>query len=400
MTPGMDGALEGVRVLEVCQIMAGPFCGALLGDMGADVIKVEKLAGGDDARHMGRHFDGGEGHGFMNLNRNKRSLAINLKDEKGRALLRELAASADTLIENFRPGTMDRLGLGYEDLRTVNHGLIYASISGYGHTGPFKDKGGFDLVAQGLSSLMSFTGEPGRPPVKIPIPVCDLNAGIYTAMSILSAYIYKQRTGKGQRIDTSLVDAGLGYTFWQASQFFPSGEVPTPRGSAHELAAPYQAFKCTDGYIALGAANQSNWERTCKAIDREDLLEREEYKTDKDRGRHYLKLAKELDKVFETDVRNVWLERLEAERVPCGPILDMAETFDHPQIKARKMAVEVEHPTAGKTRVLGFPPKLSETPGIIRRPSPTLGQHTDEVIRELGKSDEEICQLRDEGILA
>jgi len=396
----MPDVLEGLKVLDLSQMWATPGAAAYLADFGADVIKVEKLAGGDDARHMGRHFDGGEGHGFMNLNRNKRSLAINLKDEKGRALLRELAASADTLIENFRPGTMDRLGLGYEDLRTVNHGLIYASISGYGHTGPFKDKGGFDLVAQGLSSLMSFTGEPGRPPVKIPIPVCDLNAGIYTAMSILSAYIYKQRTGKGQRIDTSLVDAGLGYTFWQASQFFPSGEVPTPRGSAHELAAPYQAFKCTDGYIALGAANQSNWERTCKAIDREDLLEREEYKTDKDRGRHYLKLAKELDKVFETDVRNVWLERLEAERVPCGPILDMAETFDHPQIKARKMAVEVEHPTAGKTRVLGFPPKLSETPGIIRRPSPTLGQHTDEVIRELGKSDEEIRQLRDEGILA
>jgi formyl-CoA transferase len=400
MTPDMGGALKGVRVLEVCQIMAGPFCGALLGDMGADIIKVEKPNGGDDARRMGRYFDGGEGHGFMNLNRNKRSLAIDLKSEKGCALLFELAEGADALIENFRPGTMDRLGFGYEEFRKVNPGLIYASISGYGHTGPFRDKGGFDLVAQGLSSLMSFTGEPGRPPVKIPIPVCDLNAGIYTAFSILSAYIHKLRTGEGQRIDTSLVDAGLGYTFWQSSQFFPEGEVPVPRGSAHEVTAPYQAFKCSDGYIALGAANQSNWERTCKAIGREDLMDRDEYKTDKDRAINYLELAGELDEIFTKETRDEWLRRLEAENVPCGPILNMAETFDHPQVKNREMAVEVDHPTAGKTRVLGFPPKLSGTPGIVYRPAPTLGQHTDEVIGELGKNDEEIRALRDEGVLA
>ncbi|HBK79597.1 MAG TPA: CoA transferase [Nitrospinae bacterium] len=399
MIPQPGGALEGVRILEVCQIMAGPFCGALLGDMGADVIKVEKPAGGDDARRMGRYFAGGEGYGFMNLNRNKRSIALNLKSQKGRALLIELARSADALIENFRPGTMDRLGLGYEDLRKANSGLIYASISGYGHTGPFREKGGFDLVAQGLSSLMSFTGEPGRPPVKIPVPLCDLNAGIYTAFSILSAYIHKQRTGEGQKIDTSLVDAGLGYTFWQSSQFFPEGEVPVPRGSAHEVTAPYQAFKCSDGYIVLGAANQPNWERTCKAMGREDLMERDEYKTDKDRAVNYLKLAEELEEAFGSDTRASWLQRLEAEGVPCGPILNMAETFDHPQIKARGMAVDVEHPAAGATRVLGFPPQLSGTPGIVRKPAPTLGQHTDEVMKELGKSAGETGRLREEGIV-
>jgi len=399
MTPNLEGALKGVRVLEVCQIMAGPFCGALLGDMGADVIKVEKPSGGDDARLMGRYFAGGEGYGFMNLNRNKRSLALNLKSEKGRSLLIELVQGADVFIENFRPGTMESLGLGYEDLRKSNAGLIYASISGYGHTGPFRRKGGFDLVAQGLSSLMSFTGEPGRPPVKIPVPVCDLNAGIYTAFSILSAYIYKQRTGEGQKIDTSLVDAGLGYTFWQSSQFFPEGEVPVPRGSAHEVTAPYQAFKCSDGYIALGAANQSNWERTCKAMGREDLMKREEYKTDKNRATNYLKLAEELGEVFENDSRANWIQCLEAESVPCGPILNMAEAFDHPQIKAREMAVEVEHPTAGATRVLGFPPKLSGTPAIVRKPSPTLGQHTDEVMKEIGKNEEEIGLLRKEAII-
>jgi formyl-CoA transferase len=386
-----------MRVLEVCQIMAGPFCGALLGDMGADVIKIEKPAGGDDARLMGRYFTGGEGHGFMNLNRSKRSVALNLKSETGRALLFELAGGADALIENFRPGTMDRLGLGYEDFREKFPGLIYASISGYGHTGPFRDKGGFDLVAQGLSSLMSFTGEPGRPPVKIPVPLCDLNAGMFTAFSILSAYIHKQRTGEGQRIDTSLVDAGLGYTFWQASQFFPEGEIPVPRSSAHEVTAPYQAFECSDGYIVLGAANQPNWERLCRVIGREDLMERAEYLTDKDRANNYLKLAEELDAVFKKDTRDNLIRRLEEEGVPCGPILNMAEAFDHPQIKAREMAVEVDHPAAGKTRVLGFPPKLSGTPGMVRRPAPTLGQHTDEVLKELGKSPEEIARLREEG---
>jgi formyl-CoA transferase len=389
-----------VRVLEVCQIMAGPFCGALLGDMGADVIKVEKPNGGDDARHIGRYFAGGEGHGFMNLNRNKRSIALDLKSEKGRALFLELAANTDALIENFRPGTMARLGFGYEDLKKVNPALIYASISGYGHTGPYSSKGGFDLVAQGLSSLMSFTGEPGRPPVKIPIPVCDLNAGLYTAFSILTAYIYRQRTGKGQKIDTALVDAGLGYTFWQASQFFPEGEVPVPRGSAHEMTAPYQAFECSDGYLVLGVANQPNWVRFCKGIDREDLMERNEYKTDKDRAGNYLALADELSEIFGKKPRDEWLALLEKAGVPAGPILDMQETFDHPQIQAREMAVEVDHPTAGRIKVLGIPPKLSETPGVVRRPSPLLGQHTDEILKEIGKSGEEIERLRSEGVLA
>ncbi len=400
MSPGRDKALEGVRVLEVCQIMAGPFCGALLGDMGADVIKVEKPKGGDDARRMGRYFSGGEGHGFMNLNRNKRSIALDLKSEKGRGVLFDLAAGADAMIENFRPGTMERLGFGYEDMRKVNPGLIYASISGYGHTGPLRDRGGFDLVAQGLSSLMSFTGEPGRPPVKIPIPVCDLNAGLYTAMSILSAYIYKQRTGKGQKIDTALVDAGLGYTFWQASQFFPEGEVPIPRGSAHEVTAPYQAFRCSDGYFVLGAANQPNWVRLCKAIGREDLMERDEYEADKDRAAHYLKLAEELDEIFVKKPRDEWLKLLEEAEVPCGPILNMQEAFDHPQIRAREMAVDVDHPAAGRIRVLGLPPKFSETPGVVRRPAPLLGQHTDEILKDIGKSDEEIRRLRSEGVLA
>ncbi len=393
-------ALRGMRVLEVCQVMAGPFCGALLADMGADVIKIENPEGGDLSRHIGRYFSGGEGHGFMNLNRNKRSLALNIKLPAGQALLRELAAGADALVENLRPGTLKKLGLGYEDLRKANPGLIYASISGYGQTGPLKDKGGFDLVSQGLSSLMSFTGEPGGPPIKIPVPLCDLNAGLYTAFSILCAYIHKQQTGQGQMIDTALTDAGLGYAIWQTSQFFPSGEIPVPRGSAHEMSAPYQAIKCKDGYITLGAANQNNWKRLCKAIGREDLLTHPDYAENASRTEKYRQLAEELERVFVTKTRDEWIAILDAAKIPCGPILNMAETFRHPQIVAREMAVEVDHPAAGRIKVLAFPPKLSGTPGGVRHPAPLLGQHTEEILKEMGKGEGEIRRLRAEGVVA
>ncbi len=400
MSGKTGGPLEGVRVLEVCQVMAGPFCGCLLADMGADVVKVENPEGGDSARKLGRYFTGGEAHGFMNLNRNKRSLAVNMKTAEGVALVRELAAEFDVLVENMRPGIMTRLGLGYEDLKQVNPGLVYASISGYGDTGPFAGKGGFDLVSQALSSLMSFTGEPGGDPAKIPVPICDLNAGMYTALSVLCAYVHKQRTGEGQRIDVALTDAGLGYTFWQASQFFPSGEPPQPLGSAHEMTAPYQAFRCKDGYLALGAANQRNWELFCAAIDREDFLRRPEYATDGLRRENYLALAGELEEVFASKTREEWVAIMDAGGIPCGPILDMAETFAHPQIRAREMSVEVEHPAAGRLRVLGFPPKFSDTPVGVRTPAPLLGEHTEEVLRELGKDDARIAQLRQAGVVA
>jgi len=394
-----EGALSEMKVVEVCQVMAGPFCGSLLGDMGADVLKVENPEGGDTARTLGRYFDGGEGHGFMNLNRNKRSIAINLKEKLGIKLLKDLIKKSDVFIENLRPGTINKMGLSYDELKKINPSIIYATISGYGVTGPFSKKGGFDLVAQGFSSLMSFTGEPGGSPSKIPIPICDLNAGMYTAFSILSAYIYKQKTGFGQFIDTSLVDSGLGYTFWAASQFFASNEIPVPRGSAHEMTAPYQAFKCKDGFLVLGAANQINWERLCKAIDKEEFLTHPDYIENSSRTEKYKQLAKDLEIEFIKKNRDEWIEILDKAKVPCGPILNMQETFSHPQIKARQMCVEIEHPKAGLIKVLGFPPKLSLTPGLISKPSPVLGEHTGEILSEFGLSKEKILDLRQKNVI-
>ncbi len=393
------GALAGLRVIEVCQNLAGPYCCTVLADMGADVIKVEP-PGGDHSRRIGRHFAGGESYAFMTLNRSKRSIVLDLKSEAGKGVLEELVAGADALVENVRPRAMERMGLGYEDLKKVKPDLIYASISGFGRTGPYADQGGYDLISQGFSGLMSFTGEPGRDPVKIPVPICDLNAGMYSAISVLSAVFHRHRTGKGQWIDTSLTDAGLGYTVWQASQFFPSGEPPVPKGTAHEISAPYQAFRCKDGYVIIGGTSQPNWERMCGAIGRADLLERDEYATPRDRGNNEVALARELEETLLEGTRDSWIECLRAVNVPCGPIHDMAEAFDHPQIRAREMAVEVDHPAAGKMRVLALPPKMSETPVAVRRPAPLLGQHTDEILRELGKSGEEISRLRETGGVA
>ncbi len=394
--PMGEGALAGLRVIESCQNLAGPYCGTVLADMGADVIKVEP-PGGDHSRKIGRHFAGEESYAFMTLNRSKRGIVVDLKTEAGKGVFEELAAGADAIVENVRPGAMERMGLGYEDLKKIKPDIIYASISGFGRTGPYAGQGGYDLISQGFSSLMSFTGEPGRDPVKIPVPLCDLNAGMYSAISILSAVFHRHRTGKGQWIDTSLTDAGLGYTVWQASQFFPSGEPPVPKGTKHEISAPYQAFRCADGHIIIGGTSQLNWERMCRAIGRADLLERPEYSTPRDRGNNEDALALELEEALTKGSRDDWLDRLREVKVPCGPIHDMAEAFDHPQIQAREMAVEVDHPVAGPMRVLALPQKMSETPVRVSRPAPLLGQHTDEVLRELGKNEEDIWALRKSG---
>ena len=252
--------LEGVVVLDCTQVMAGPFCTLLLADMGADVIKVERPDGGDDSRRMGPPFIEGRAAAFLAINRNKRSLALNLRSSEGKDVLKRLAKRADVMVENYRPGALERLGLGYRDISSINPSIVYCSISGFGQTGPYRERGGFDLVAQGMSGLMSVTGTPDGPPAKVGVPITDLTAGMYAAYGILSAYVHRLRTGEGQWVDTSLLEAGMAYTFWESSVYFATGQIPGPLGSAHRLSAPYQALRTRDGYLTLGAATQSTWE--------------------------------------------------------------------------------------------------------------------------------------------
>ena len=372
--------LDGMRVLEITQVMSGPFCGLLLGDLGADVIKVEKPEG-DDSRRMAPPSINGESVAFMAINRNKRGLGLNLKSAEAREIFRTLAAKSDVVIENFRPKAMQDFGLGYDDLVALNPALIYCSISGFGQTGPYRERRGFDLVAQAMSGLMSITGEADQPPVKVGVPIADLNAGIYACYAILAAYIHRLKTGQGQRIDTSLLEAGLAYTFWESSIYFATGVSPPPMGSAHRLSAPYQALRAADGYLALGAANQRTWEQLCTAIGRQDLLADPRFATNADRTKHQRDLAAILETVFSSKSVAEWLTLLEQAGVPAGPVYNMEQVYSDPQVQAREMVIDVDHPIAGLTKSIGLPVKLSETPGQIRRPAPALGQHTDEIPR-------------------
>jgi crotonobetainyl-CoA:carnitine CoA-transferase CaiB-like acyl-CoA transferase len=394
----MKQALEGTRVLDLTQVMAGPFCTMLMGDLGADVVKIEP-PGGDSTRAMagGR---GSESPGFWAVNRNKRGIVVDLKDPRGAEVLRALAARADVVVENYRPGTMDDLGLGYEALSRVNRALIYASISGFGATGPYASRGGFDLVAQGMSGLMSITGEPGDPPVKCGIPITDLGAALLALQAVLAAYIHRLRTGEGQRIDTSLLEAGIALSVWESAQYFSGGGVPEPMGSAHRMFAPYQAIRCADGYITVGAANPRTWERLARALGRPELLDRTEYATATDRVRNRVRLAEEIEAVTKGQPRSHWLSRLEEAGVPCGPILDYEEVFADPHVRAREMVQEMDHPAAGRIRVVGPAVKLSETPASLRRPSPRLGEHTAEVLGEIGYTAAQIDALAASGVVS
>ncbi len=392
--------LEGVRVLEASQVMAGPYCTLLLADMGAEVIKVEKPRGGDDSRRMGPPFIHGESAAFLAINRNKRGIALDLKQPAGQAVFRRLADRADILVENFRPGTLDALGLSYSELAAEHPELIYCSISGYGQTGPDRERGGYDLVAQGAAGVMSITGHPGQPPVKVGVPMADLNAGMYAAYGVLCAYIYRLKTGQGQYVDTSLLEGGLAYTVWESAMFFATGVVPPPMGSGHRLAAPYQAFKTSDGYVTVGAANQTNWELLCEALGRPDLVADPRYPDNATRTRVAPELARELEPIFVLRSTREWLERMEAAGVPAGPVNDMAAVYADAQVQARDMVVELDHPTAGRIKHIGVPVKLSRTPGSVRCPAPTLGQHTDEVLAELGLTPAEIAALRADRVVS
>jgi crotonobetainyl-CoA:carnitine CoA-transferase CaiB-like acyl-CoA transferase len=391
---GNGGPLTGLKVIELAHIMAGPACGLMLADMGADVIKVEKVPGGDDSRRFLPPDINGESAAFMMMNRNKRGIAVNLKEPGGKKVIKRLFKTADVVIENYRIDTMDKLGLGYDDLIKENPGLIYCAISGFGRTGPYAERGGFDLIAQGMSGLMSITGEgPGRPPVKMGAPITDITAGILGAMAVSAAYAHKLKTGEGQKIDTSLFEAGIVHTYWQSAIGLATGVAPGPMGSAHPLNGPYQAFQTTDGWITLGAANQKNWLRMLDVLDAPEIADDPRFAENSDRMTFLKELEDLLGAIFAKHSTEDWLARLDAAGVPAGPVLNVNEMHKDPQTVARDMVVEVDHAQVGPVKTLGIPVKFSETPGQVTSSAPVYGQHTREVLSEYGFDEGEIDTL-------
>jgi len=387
------GPLRGMRVLELAQIMAGPTCGMLLADMGADVVKVEKLPGGDDSRGYREPRVNGVSAPFMMLNRNKRGIAIDLKQPAGRDVLLRMVRNADVLTENYRRGTLEKLGLGYDVLAAANPGLIYCAISGYGRDGPYGDKGGFDLIAQGFAGLMAITGEPGGPPVKTGSPVADINAGILATVGILAAYVHKQRTGQGQVVDTSLMEAALQQTYWQAAIHFATGVSPGPTGSAHLLTAPYQAFAASDGWLNIGGANQANWERIADVLGHPEWRDDVRFASNSARMENRDTLVALMNAILGARTRAEWIDAFEQAGVPVGAVQSIGEALAHPQTLARGMVVENTHPQAGATKTLGCPIHFSATPTRVSRAAPMLGEHTRELLREYGYSATEIASL-------
>ncbi len=388
-------ALDGLRVLDITQVMAGPFCAMLLADFGADVIKIEPPEGDATRRFAGSV--GTDSPAFNGVNRGKRSVVVNLKHPAGREVLKRLARSADILIENYRPGVMTQFGLDYDALAAENPALIYASISGYGQTGPDARKGGFDLIAQGVSGIMSVTGEPGGPPVKAGVPLTDLGAGLFALVGILTALESRHRTGRGQHVDTSLLEAGVALSVWEATEFFATGGVPQPMGSAHRLTGPYQAIRCADGYITIGGGNDRLFRRLAELLGHPEWAAMPEFADNTHRVRNRDALARLIEAITLSRPRAYWLETFEANDIPCGPINNYAQVFEEPQIKARDMALELDHPALGRIRTLGSPLKLSATPPDPRRRAPLLGEHTDTVLAECGMAADEIASLRREG---
>jgi crotonobetainyl-CoA:carnitine CoA-transferase CaiB-like acyl-CoA transferase len=392
------GPLRDLKVLDLSHVMAGPTCALMLADMGADVIKVEKIPGGDDVRKQVPPKVGDEPASFLMMNRNKRGLALDLKKPGGKRVLERLVRGANVLIENYAPGTMDKLGFGWDVLKDLNPALVYCTVTGFGGTGPYAHRRGFDLVAQAMSGIMSFTGErPGRAPVKCGAPLTDITAGILAAMGVLAAYTHRLKTGQGQRVDTSLFEAGIVHTYWQSAIAFATGVAPAAMGSAHPLSAPYQAFETKDGWMVVGGANQANWLRLVEALKAPELLAEPRFKENRDRITNLALLERTLAPYFRKRKTEEWLAIFDAKGLPCGPVNDVKQMHDDPQAIAREMVIEVDHATLGKVKTLGTPLKFSDTPGGVRRGAPLFGQHSREVLAEFGFSGAEIDALFAEG---
>ena len=391
--------LEGIRVVDLTRFMAGPFGTAMLADYGAEVLKIEPPGEGDGARAWGPPFAGGESIYFLSVNRNKRSLTLNLRHPEGVALFLRLADRADVVVENFTPGTMSRLGIGDDVLRRRNPGLIYCAISGFGQTGPYRDRSAFDLILQGMGGVMGTTGEEGGGPVRVGVPIADIAGGMYAAYAITLALLARGRTGVGQSLDVSMLDAQISWLSYYVGIYLSSGEIPPRRGSAHATVVPYQAFACADGrYITLGTGNDRLFRRFCEVAG-VALAEDPRFRTNPDRIHHRAELIPVLDALFRARPAAQWLDALTAAGIPCGPISTVDEIVGDPQVRAREMLVEIDHPSAGRITIPGLPVKCSGTPGAIRRPPPRLGEHTPEVLTELGLSPDDLPRLQREGVV-
>jgi crotonobetainyl-CoA:carnitine CoA-transferase CaiB-like acyl-CoA transferase len=391
-------ALEGIRVIDFTQAMAAPFGTMNLADMGADVIKIEPPGTGEPTRELSSVTRNGHSATFMTMNRSKRGLTADLKRPEGVEIIRRLAKTADVFVQNYRPGVALRLGLGYDALRALNPRLIYCSVSGFGATGPYAPRGGYDLIAQGMSGVISVTGDVGAP-AKSGVPLSDLCAGLFAAYGILCALEHRERTGEGQFVDTSLLEAAMALTVWEATEYWVTGEAPKPLGSAHRLTAPYQALRAADGYFTVGANNDKLFEALCRAIARPDLFEDPRFATRGLRLLHRVPLIEAIEKTTTGETRAHWLDRLDAEGVPSGPINSYAEALADPHALARQMVVDLVHPGAGPIKALGIPVKLSETPGVVDRAAPLLGQHTALILTELGYTDAEQRALKNDGVI-
>ena len=391
--------LEGVRVLDFTAVMAGPYCTLMLADMGADVIKVENIPDGDGSRKFDPKANG-ESYCFAVLNRNKKSLALDMKQARGKEIFMKLAREADIIIENYRPGVTRKLGIDYDTIMAVNPDIIYASISGFGQTGPYSRKGGYDIIAQGMSGIMTMTGEAGGRPAKVGIAMNDMAAGTTALYSILGAYIKRLKTGEGVYLETSLLEAGMAWTYWEFGAYFGGGEIPVATGTRHRRSTPYQAYRTQDAYVTVGANNEKLWAAFCtEVLERPALMKDTRFTTLPARLKNIDALQEEIEKTFATRKTEHWVKKLDAAGVPGGPVFDYVQAFDNEHARARGMVAEIDHPKIGRMKIIGNPVKASAELARSRAPAPWLGQHSAEVLRALGYSEPEVAALFSGGVV-